>query len=298
MSWLDLDEFIKERRGLINDELALRLPAAGEEPMRVHEAMRYAALGDAKRLRPLIALSVCDLAEAPLEAVMDAACAVEFVHTASLILDDLPSMDNALQRRDKPCAHLVFGEATAVLAGMGLVALGFELTARNAEAAASRAAASRTATGRVATGRTVQELAKALGTRGIICGQHMDLRLTGKVATVEELEFVHRHKAGALFVASVRIPAILLHLDSRETGALEDYARQVGLAFQISDDVLDAGLASEDGGEMNFAARLGKDEALRRVEELITNATGALDLFESRAEPLRGLADFVRVRAT
>lgn len=288
MSWLDLDEFIKERRGLINDELALRLPAAGEEPMRVHEAMRYAALGDAKRLRPLIALSVCDLAEAPLEAVMDAACAVEFVHTASLILDDLPSMDNALQRRDKPCAHLVFGEATAVLAGMGLVALGFELTARNAEAAASRAAA----------GRAVQELAKALGTRGIICGQHMDLRLTGKVATVEELEFVHRHKAGALFVASVRIPAILLRLDSRETGALEDYARQVGLAFQISDDVLDAGLASEDGGEMNFAARLGKDEALRRVEELITNATGALDLFESRAEPLRGLADFVRVRAT
>ncbi len=289
MSWLDLDELVKERRGLINDELAFRLPPAGDEPVRVHEAMRYASLGDAKRLRPLIALSVCDLAGAPLEAVMDAACAVEFVHTASLILDDLPSMDDASQRRDKACVHLVFGEATALLAGMGLVSLGFELTAENVAKAA---------TGRTSTGRAVEELAKALGTRGLICGQDMDLRLRGKVATAEELEFVHRHKAGALFLASVRIPAILLDLDSRETAALEEYAQQVGLAFQISDDVLDEGPASEEGGEMNFAARLGKDEALRRVEELISNATGALDLFESRAEPLRGLADFVRVRAT
>lgn len=275
----DLAESVEQRRKLIERELAARLPVPEDEPRPVHEAMRYATLGAGKRLRPLLALSVCDLVDAPLHLVLDAACAIEFVHTASLILDDLPSMDDETLRRNKPCTHLEFGEATAILAAMGLIALGFELTAARAK------------------GEDIQEeirtLARAVGTRGIICGQHADLQLAGKDPSPEQFESVHHHKAGALFVAAVRIPAALLHLEAGEVDALKEYARHVGLAFQISDDLIDSG-----AGEKNLATRLGRHDAQERVDTLIDQAHEALAPLGPRTDSLRRLAEFVRTRVT
>lgn len=282
MAGYQLADRVKDRRALIDDALDRRLPPAGDEPRRVHEAMRYAVLGEGKRLRPILTLCVADLADADPGTVLDAACAVEYVHTASLIFDDLPSMDNALQRRDRPCTHIAFDEATAILSATGLIALGFELLVRGPEAKNRREAAA--------------EFSRAIGTRGIIFGQSADLQAVDPFVARSDLESVHVHKSGALFVAAVRLPALLLGLDAPTIGILERFARQTGLGFQISDDLLDTHSPDDGQDSMNFALRLGVDEARRRLDELIEEACRALDELGPAAEGLRGLAEYIRMR--
>lgn len=285
MAALDLAEYLARQRNLVNDALDTRLPGAEEEPRPVHEAMRHAVFPGGKRLRPICALAICGLADKPPETVLDAACAIELVHTASLILDDLPCMDDAQSRRGAPCTHIRYGKATALLAAMALLSRAFDLTAANAAAARPDAVA-----------EAVSLLAGAVGTRGLVHGQHLDLSLTGTTPSMDALVRVHALKAGALFLAAVQIPACLLGLPEPERAALAAYARDVGLAFQIIDDLHDAGTPREDAGKTTFATHLGAQGARDRAHALISAAVDALAGAGSGAEPLRLLAGHLRAR--
>lgn len=279
-------EYLEQRKALVDSALDRRLPSPDAAPERVHEAMRYAALSAGKRLRPILALAVGEIGGAATASVLDAACAIECIHTASLILDDLPSMDNALTRRDRPCTHLEFGEATALLAAMGLTVMAFDLVAVNAEACGEGIRAA----------PAVHKLARAAGTAGLICGQHLDLRCCDGQMPVAEIQPAYEQKTGALFLASVQLPAYLVGMDERETGLLEEYARKVGLAFQITDDVLDASGSPEDEGKSTFVTQLGVEGAKHKVDELIAEAVQAVGTLGDRAEPLRKLAIHVKTR--
>jgi geranylgeranyl diphosphate synthase type II len=286
MAPLALDEYLEERKVLIDRALEARLPAGYVEPKQVHQAMRYATLGGGKRLRPILSIAVAELAGAPPERVLDAACAIELVHGASLILDDLPAMDNAPSRRNQPCTHTRYGEATAILASVGLIAHGFDLVVRNAETIGRG----------VISGTVVRHLARVIGTEGIIFGQHVDLSMAGRVPSVSELEQVYRHKAAALFLAAITIPAHFVDLNESETQALEQYAHDLGLAFQITDDLIDAPGATGRGDKTTFSTHLGHVGARDKAGDLIASAVQTLAPFGDRAEPLRHLAHYVGTR--
>lgn len=280
---VDATEHLLQAKAYIERALDACLPPATDEPCRVHEAMRYAVLGEGKRLRPLLTLGVSELAAAARERVLDAACAIELAHSASLILDDLPCMDDARERRGRACTHLQYGEATAVLAAIGLLARAFELLVRNVRAASSPASVD-----------ALGALAAAVGTRGLVCGQHMDLALTGRRLSLNELEQEHRLKAGVLFLAAVRVPAMLLDLPGDIVRGLEAYARHLGLAFQVIDDLKDARAPREDAGKTTFETHLGLAGAQDRVQALIDHALDALRPLSGDTAMLQRIAEHVR----
>lgn len=283
MRSFDVSEYVRRNHVIIEAALSDALPRADVEPRAVHEAMRYATLDGGKRLRPMLSLAVADFAAATREQVIEAACAVEFAHTASLILDDLPCMDDAQLRRGRPCTHIKFGKATSILATMGLLMKAFELLSANARRVRPEVAAD-----------VVTILTETIGTNGLVHGQHMDLALTGERPSVEDLECEHQLKAGALFVAAVRIPARLLELDDERTARLDAFARNVGLAFQAIDDLLDARATQEDAGKTTFVTYLGREGACDRVHALITEAVHNLEPYGGRSAALRGMAEHVR----
>jgi geranylgeranyl pyrophosphate synthase len=288
MDIMDLSNYLSERKLLIENALESRLPLVDTEPRLVHEAMRHAVLNGGKRLRPIITLAVQDLAPNRFdtaEPILDLACAIEFVHAASLILDDLPCMDDARERRGRPCTHLQYGTATALLAVISLIGKAFALTSHGAAQGPPKACCA-----------AVQRLAQALGATGLVYGQHLDLQFTGKSPDLEDLEQIHRYKAGALFEAAVELPALALGLDSAQRDALLRFARNLGLAFQLTDDLLDTGNPSEDAGKGTFSACLGRDGARRRLDGLIQVAKDALSCFGKSAAPLRGITDYVGTR--
>lgn len=278
-----LTEYLQQRKVLVDAALDAHLPPGETDPKHLHEAMRYAVLGAGKRLRPIFALAVADLAGASPETVMEAACGIELAHASSLILDDLPCMDDASERRGRPCVHIKFGEASALLAAMALLSSAFELVARNGQAH----------------GRAhlcVGHLAQAVGTQGLVHGQHLDLHYTSGKPTLEILEQIHYLKAGALFLAALAIPAHLLGMAETDRAVLETFARKVGLAFQISDDLLDEAAPLEDDGKSTFTGFLGRDGALARMHTLVDEAIDSVKLLGASADPLRVLAEFVRNR--
>ncbi|GMU93023.1 MAG: geranylgeranyl pyrophosphate synthase [Candidatus Hydrogenedentota bacterium] len=278
-------EYLAERKLAVEHALNDRLPSADVEPRPVHAAMRYAALGGGKRLRPIVAMAVAEAGGVDGERVLDAACAIEFVHTASLILDDLPSMDNAKSRRDRPCTHAIHGEATAILASLGLIASAFELVTRNAE----------TMLDKEGVAEVVCDLAGAIGTRGLIQGQHVDLTLHG-AATLDDLEHIYRQKAAALFLAAVTIPARLVSMREPEGRALRKFAVDLGVAFQITDDLIDAHPDTDHGQKATFATFLGERGARDKAIQLIDEAISALDILGERGVPLRTIAEYVSKR--
>lgn len=282
----DLGAYFLTRKQWVDQALESCLPAADQAPQPIHEAMRYAVLRGGKRLRPVLTLATAELAGARAEDFLDAACAIECVHAASLILDDLPCMDNATSRRDVPATHVAHGEATALLASMGLLALAFDLVARNAEAVDHAAAC----------GAATQVLSRAIGSAGLVYGQHLDLHFTGAQPTLEELECVHHHKAGALFLASLELPARLLAMPEDRVQALRTYAENVGIAFQITDDLHDENAGAEDAGKSTFTTHLGREGAQAQVRDRIQAGVDALACFDDRAEPLRQLAYHVLTR--
>jgi geranylgeranyl diphosphate synthase type II len=283
---LDLAEYLGARKALVERALEERLPSADREPKGVHEAMRYATLHGGKRLRPIVALAVADIAGIAPENVLDAACAVEFVHTASLVLDDLPAMDDAPHRRGKPCTHHLYGEATSILASFGLISSAFHLVTRNAECLC----------GTEATADVVRILSEVLGTEGIIHGQHIDLNLADLHPSLEELEQIYIQKASALFLASIAIPGRLTGLPDEDVDRLEQYALSLGLAFQITDDLIDAGAPDENAAKATFSTHLGVEGAKAKARGLVEEAIGHLTSFGERAEPLRMLAAYVGTR--
>jgi geranylgeranyl diphosphate synthase type II len=254
--------------------------------------MRYTLLLPGKRLRGILVLAACDLLKGREEDAVPLAVAVEMVHASSLILDDLPSMDDATLRRGRSTLHKAMGESTAILAAVALLNAGFA-SVLQAPALKDRA--------RVAAAR---KLGEAIGAEGLIGGQIADLASTGAKLDLEALEYVHSHKTGALFIASVELGAIAASGRPRDVEALRRYAKNVGLAFQITDDLLDysgnpettgkdAGL---DRNRTTFVNLCGIDGARRLTDELIAAGVEALTPFGRRAEVLSGLAEMVRER--
>ncbi|MGI6460595.1 MAG: polyprenyl synthetase family protein [Candidatus Hydrogenedentales bacterium] len=284
MAEFDLASCLEERKAFIEHHLDRIVPAETEQPCEVSAAMRYGALRGGKRLRPLMSLMAAEVNGFEPFAVIDAACAIELVHAASLILDDLPSMDNATMRRGLPCTYVVYGESTAILASMGLIAIAYRLVAENAERLARPAAPA------------IALLSSAIGHEGIVGGQHADLAVRRTRATLEQLTEIYTHKAAALFLAAIRIPGNILAIEPGKLEALETYALNLGLAFQITDDLLDADHAPEDAGRTTFSTHLGVAGTKKRIDELVANATAALSVFGAQAVILKAIAAYVGIR--
>jgi geranylgeranyl pyrophosphate synthase len=255
-------------------------------------AIEDAALSPGKRLRPLAAVAAGDLARAPREASIAVGVAVELVHAASLVLDDLPSMDDARRRRGRPALHVVHGVATAELAAVALLSRAMELTAGAPGVSATTRA------------RVVGELAAAVGAEGCCAGQAADLAADPKALVLDDLEAIHAKKTGGLFVAAVRGGALAGGAGEVTLEALTRYARNLGLAFQITDDLLDLEGDAErmgkdtkrDAHRANFATLLGADSSRRLVDELLEAAVAALEPLGRRAAVLADLARVVRDR--
>ncbi len=252
---------------------------------RLTEAVRYSLFAGGKRLRPALALGACELVGGHAESALSAACAIEMVHTYSLIHDDLPAMDNDDLRRGKPTLHRVSGEAIAILAGDALLTHAFDLAARSGNV------------------EVVRELALGAGVAGMVGGQAQDLESEGKTLELEQLKDIHKNKTGALIRCSVRCGAVIGGASATELSALTEYGEALGLAFQIADDILDVSgdeesLGKRTGadaarGKPTYPALVGLDQARELAEEARWRAVGALDVFGARADVFRELASFV-----
>jgi len=280
----------------MEDVLARVLPAASVAPSRLHDAMRYAALGGGKRVRPLLAFAAGELTGAAADRIEIAAAAVELIHVYSLVHDDLPCMDDDVLRRGKPTVHVEFDEATALLVGDSLQAAAFHLLAEH-----------RLAGDAVRQLQMVSLLASAAGSRGMAGGQQLDLEATGKSLTLAELEFMHVHKTGALIRAAVLLGAACGEpLAEREGASLDRYAKAIGLAFQVVDDILDAEAstatlgktAGKDSkqGKPTYVSAIGVSRGRELAADLRRQAMDALRPFGSRARRLEALADFIVLR--
>jgi geranylgeranyl diphosphate synthase, type II len=275
-------------------EAALRRLAPTGGPAPVAAAIEYSLFAPAKRLRPILALMVTDILRGEPEAVLGAGCAVEMVHTASLILDDLPCMDDAAERRGRPTCHRVHGEAIAVLAAFALLNRAYEILAEGWPADRGRELRTSLAF----------ELSRAVGTDGMIAGQATDLLMTDRPIDFATLEFIHRRKTGALFTASAAMGAAAAGASGSETAAVRAYAKNLGLAFQIVDDLIDvSGLAAEAGKDVGqdlkkttFVSFAGTEGARLLAEELVAASQQALASFGPRAQPLCDLARYVVTR--
>ncbi|MBM3307100.1 MAG: polyprenyl synthetase family protein [Candidatus Eisenbacteria bacterium] len=294
---VDASARLEERRVVVEAALGRNLPAEGEYPPRIHEALRYACLGGGKRLRPLVTMAAVESVGGSAESVLKAACAVEYVHCCSLVLDDLPSMDNALMRRGRPATHRVFGVATSMLAADALLMHAFRLVADNAVDVG--ADGPRTA-------QAVRDLATAVGSFGMVGGQHVDLETAGSAVEPATLEYIQTRKTGALFAASATVGCVLIGAPADAVRRLSEYARSLGLAYQIVDDILDAEGdpvvmgkdAGQDARKATFVTVHGVDAARRAARALGAAAKRALEGFDGDAGALLGIVDQCLTRSS
>jgi geranylgeranyl pyrophosphate synthase len=287
-----VQEYLSEKAGWVERDLDRLLPSPEPEDGGVAEAMRYTALSPGKRIRPIVLLAVAESYSAPAARLLTSACALEMVHACSLILDDLPCMDNAELRRGRPTNHRVYGEAKAILAAFGLLNLAYGAVSADP----SLPDELRT--------EVASLLSEALGTRGLIAGQSLDLAPAPAGRNLHELEQIHSRKTGSLFIASVEMGALLGSAPDPERQALSLFAKNLGLAYQIVDDLLDAtsdasltGKDSHIDRRGNFVSLSGVEGARRLAEELSDCALDHLSILGARAALLRGLALYLTGRS-
>jgi geranylgeranyl diphosphate synthase type II len=288
-----LETALEERRLRVENALR-RVAEPSPRAALLGAAIEDSLFAPAKRLRPILTLLVAELLRGDTEAILPAACAVELVHTASLILDDLPSMDDAKMRRGRPTCHVVHGEATAILAAFALMNRAFGVLAEGWSGGPDAAA-------RAAIG---QDLARAIGLDGVIAGQQADLSMVGRSLDFATLEFIHSRKTGALFTAAADLGAGASRAQPAERAAVVAYAKNLGLAFQIVDDVIDSAGDEEsagkdvgqDRGKTTFVSFAGLEGARQLARELVETSERALTPFGARAQPLRDLARYVLSR--
>ncbi|WP_162084767.1 polyprenyl synthetase family protein [Sulfuriferula nivalis] len=271
--------------------LSTHLPAADIAPKTLHQAMRYAVLEGGKRVRPLLAFAAGEITQAQPERVEIAAAAVELIHAYSLVHDDMPAMDNDVLRRGKPTCHVEFGEATALLVGDSLQTLAFDLLASHTLNDNAQQQL-----------HMIKILANASGSRGMAGGQAIDLASVGVAISLPELEFMHIHKTGALIRAAVLLGAHCGQLDPAQIEKLDHYAKCVGLAFQVVDDILDASAptailgktAGKDAADNKptYVSLMGMTEAKSLAASLHQDALLAIQGFEHN-QRLREMADFI-----
>jgi geranylgeranyl pyrophosphate synthase len=287
-----LQALLEARKERVDAALHELMPAG--EAAAVDAAAAYSLHAPAKRVRPILTLMVAEMLRAEPRAVLPAACAVEMVHTSSLILDDLPAMDDARLRRGRPACHVVHGQAAAILAAFALLNRAFEILADGwpgGPAAGAR-------------GAMAADLARAVGTSGMIAGQAADLGLAARPLDFTTLEFIHSRKTGALFMAAASLGGHAARAAAAEAGAVAAYAKNLGLAFQIVDDLIDATGQTEEAGKdvrqdlkkTTFVSFSGLEGALTLAGELIAASQEALRPFGPRADALRELAQYVVAR--
>jgi farnesyl diphosphate synthase len=292
----DFLDWSRHRQGLVEHRLQGILPAPEIAPGRLHGAMRYAALGGGKRVRPLLACAGGELVDADLERTLTAGAAVELIHAYSLVHDDLPCMDDDVLRRGKPTCHVEYDEATALLVGDALQSLAFQVLAEY-----------RLADDPSVQLEMVRILATASGSRGMAGGQAIDLDAVGKQLSVPELEFMHIHKTGAIIRAALQLGVRCGRpLDEAEFARIDHFAKCIGLAFQVVDDILDAESNTATLGKTagkdarsdkpTYVSAIGVARAKALARELREDAMQALGPFGSRALRLGQLADFIVMR--
>ena len=279
--------FFSEYQARVGREMTRLLPAGGS---RVEQAMAYTALAPSKQVRAVLVMLCAELCRGDAERAVPSACAIELVHASSLILDDLPAMDDAPLRRGRRASHLEFGESTAILAAFGLLNLAYGVVAGSYQPplAAQMSAL----------------ISNAVGPGGLIGGQALDLEATDTAITFEMLERIHRGKTGALFVAAATCGALTAGAAAEPIAALQAYAKNLGLAFQIVDDLLDVAGTTEDTGKAvradarktTFVSFSGIDGARQLAAELCETADRALIPFGAKADRLRELSAFVAAR--
>lgn len=290
----DLKSYLREVRQAVNEKLEYYLNGS-MSPSRLCDAMSYSVMAGGKRLRPVLCIAAAEAVGGRRGSVLPIACALELIHTYSLIHDDLPAMDNDQTRRGKPTCHIQFDEATAILAGDALLTLGFEILAN---------AASQCPNGhRHRWLKATAQVASAVGFKGMIEGQMRDMALEGSVVAVDELEALHRLKTGKMIEASVGSGAIAGGASSYQRQALNSYAGHIGLAFQVTDDILNVKgdplrLGKATGtdrlrGKNTYPSLLGLDGAEALASRLVNNALKAIDTFDNKADSLRAIAGYV-----
>jgi geranylgeranyl diphosphate synthase, type II len=291
-----LQPYLLDRQTQVETALAQSLPMA--YPDKIYEAMRYSLLAGGKRLRPILTIASCELLGGSIAMAMPAACAMEMIHTMSLIHDDLPAMDNDDYRRGQLTNHKVYGEDMAILAGDGLLAYAFEhLTQGSMQVPVP--------IDRILD--AVVHLAKASGAGGLVGGQVVDLASEGQAdITLATLSYIHAHKTGALLESAVVCGGIMAGGSTADLQRLSQYAQNIGLAFQIIDDILDITATSEELGKSagkdlqaekaTYPKLLGIEESQRQATALVTTAKEMLNMYGAAAQPLQALADFITTR--
>lgn len=288
----DLMNYLQSRQALIEENLERFVPTL--YPVRLYEAMRYSLLAGGKRLRPVLCLAACELAGGTTDMAMPTACALEMIHTMSLIHDDLPSMDNDDYRRGLLTNHKVYGEAMAILAGDALLAYAFQVIAETEAVPAHRVL------------QVVQRMGLAASATGLVGGQVVDIESEGKKISLETLQYIHEHKTGALLEVSVVSGALLGGASSEQVELLSHYANKIGLAFQIIDDVLDITATDEQLGKTagkdlaqakaTYPSFWGVGASKAKAQQLIAEAKETLKPFGEKAVILEHLADFITQR--
>ncbi len=292
-----LRQYLEEQRARIEAELDRLLPAAEEYPPSIHRAMRHSVFAGGKRIRPILCLESGRTLGGDEPSLLGLGCALELIHTYSLIHDDLPALDNDDLRRGKPTCHRAFGEATAILAGDALLTLAYEiLSAPNPLPEERRL-------------RVVHELSRAIGTRGgMVGGQVIDLEAAGQAADAATLKYIHAAKTGAFIRAAVRCGALYANASEEDLQRLTTYGEKVGLAFQIADDLLDVlgskeqmGKAVQKDGEQHkatYPALYGVEKSQQIASRLVAEACESLAPFGGRARRLQEMAHFLIERTT
>ena len=275
---MNLKDYLSAKKEIIDGELGKYMPMKTEYPQSIHEAIRYSVFSGGKRLRPILMLAVGEMFFQDERKLLPASCAVELIHNYSLVHDDLPAMDDDEYRRGRLTSHKKFGEDIAILAGDALLTIAFEILSE--EVKDSKLAL-----------RVINLISKSIGTFGMIGGQVVDISWDKDKAELPELEFVCTHKTGALIAVSLRVGAILSGATKREEEALYEYGKSIGIAFQITDDILDEKQDSKKG--FNYPAFLGIEESKKRTEDLINKALMKLNGFGKRTDILRQIAQFI-----
>jgi geranylgeranyl diphosphate synthase type II len=294
MKTFELSTYLKKQQDLINSALDKWLPKPHGPSGPVIEAMRYSLMSGGKRVRPILLLAGAQAVGSDQKVLLPAACALECIHTYSLIHDDLPAMDDDDLRRGRPTCHKVYDEAIAILAGDGLLTYAFELICKPelAQNISSHLLS-----------KAIFLLARAAGVSGMVGGQTADILMEGRPVDTETLSFIHSHKTGALIVASVEIGALLGKGNDDELNHLKKYGESLGLAFQIKDDLLDIEGDQEILGKpvgsdnrnqkATYPALFGLKETKRKARELLEQGLSELESFDESAEPLRAIARYV-----
>ena len=292
---MEIKRYLEEKKEVIDSALESYFPRHMESPTTIHKAVRHSLFAGGKRIRPVLTIAAFEAAGGRGNEILPYACALEMIHTYSLIHDDLPGIDNDDFRRGKPTCHKVFGEAIAILAGDALLTEAFRLMTDRPDRP-HRLDESLILD-------IVNKVAKAAGIFGMVGGQALDIESEGKEVDFPTLQYIHTHKTGALILVSIQIGAILGGAKEQTLKAFTRYGESVGLAFQIVDDILNvegkaALLGKSTGGDLSkgkatYPSLLGIEESKRRAKELVTLAVDVLSPFGSEVDPLRGIARFI-----